>query len=200
VVLGAWFARMDGGGWPKAPEIIERLLVMSFFVIACAPFAGWRSLVTLLGTAGIATGHGQYFLARLLRAIRPEFFDFIVRPFFGPDWRTQFPDGHVFTDEEQAFYAAELFPRLYARCVFGMFVTGTMVGLPAALLAAWYGQYDAALLFSLTGVAKALAYILAWRFFKDTEHAEWTNGGLRTALALAALGVYVLRGRAKAKS
>jgi hypothetical protein len=196
-LLGGWFARMDGGGWPKAPEIVQRLLVMSFFVAACVPFAGWWALLSLAGTLGIATGHGQYFPERALLAIKPEALDGLVCPFFGPDWRTGFPPGHVFTPDEQAHYKAAVYGPLYWRCMFGMFVTGTLTGLPAALLAAWFGQPLAALLFGLTGAAKALAYAAGWQFARSTVPAEWINGGLRTALALGALGLAQLKGRRK---
>jgi hypothetical protein len=68
-----------------------------------------------------------------------------------------------------------------------MFVTGTLIGLPSALLAACYGQWLACLLFSLTGFVKAFAYIISYELYKDTVPAEWTNGTLRSALALAVL-------------
>lgn len=179
-LLGGKFARMDGGGKPVTPEWVERTLCMSFFVIACIPFAGWYCAVAYLGVVGIATGHGQYFLARIWQAIEPERFDFIVRWFFGPDIRTT-PDFDPQTAHPK--YAK----KLYGRCVFGMFVTGTLVGLPAAVLSACYGQWIACLLFSLTGFVKAFAYVVGYELFRSTAPAEWINGALRSALALAVL-------------
>ena len=179
--FGALFARMDGGGEPKTPEWVERTLCMLVFMIACAPFAGMWALAAYLGVVGIATGHGQYFLARALKRIKPERVDFIVRLFFGRDPR----ETSALASDLDAYGST----KLYCRCVFGMFVTGTLVGLPAAILALCYGQYAAALLFSLTGVAKALAYIAGYELFKATEPAEWINGFLRTGLALLTLGV-----------
>ena len=198
LVLGAILGRMDGGGGPKTPELVERLLIMAYFVVACVPYAGWASPIALAGAAGIATGHGMYFLALVVKAIEPERFDFIVRLFFGEDPRAAYKFCHLVDKKPfelrpdqladiQAAMNSYGMKRLYWRCVFGMFVTGTIVGLPAALVCLYYGAWLPALALSLTGVVKAAAYPIAYRFFQSTVPAEYGNGGGRTALALVAL-------------
>lgn len=184
--LYGWFGRMDGGGKPSTPEIVDRLLCISCFVWATIPFAGWFSIITLLGIFGLATGHGQYFLARMLKALTPEFFDFVVRWFFKDDWRCGFPEKYEFSPSQAEFYQREIFPKLYKRNVFGMFVTGMIVGLPAAILSVFFGEWLAAFLFLQTGTAKALAYVVGYKIWGNTESAEFINGFLRTLLAVIA--------------
>ncbi len=177
-ILGAAFARIDGGGLLRMNEWIERLLCMSFFVLACVPTAGLWSLLALLGMFGIATGHGQYFLAMLKEKLDPEWFDFIVEYFYGKDPRTaeDYVDGTPYEDET----------KLYHRCVFGMFVTGTIVGLPAAVICIATGNLYGILLL-LTGLAKAGSYHIWHLLTGKTEHAEASNGFTRTLLAMLAL-------------
>lgn len=183
VLLGAFYGRLDGGGFVKTAEWIERSLIMFFFVLACAPFAGLWALGAYIGVAGIATGHGQYFLARAWKKIEPEFFDPIVSLFFGPDIRTT-PD----FDPQTTHPKHE--KKLYWRCVFGMFVTGTIVGLPAFAISMAFGQALGAL-FLLTGVVKALSYIIGWEVFKSTVPAEYMNGGGRNIICLAVIIIFL---------
>lgn len=180
--LGAWFARMDGGGWPKTPEILERLLCMSFFVVACIPVAGVIAPLALVGMVGITTGHGQYFLERMQKYIKPETLDFIVSLFFGKDIRTRAKYANGL--EGTTFYAeyGDNYNKLYWRNLFGMFVTGTLVGLPAGIIFMVNGLPLMGLLLSLTGVVKSLAYCISWETTRGTELAEWLNGFFRTLL------------------
>lgn len=198
VALGAIFGRMDGGGVLKTPEWVERSLIMLYFVAACVPFAGWWALAAYAGVAGIATGHGLYFLARQVKATEGERFDFIVRQLFGRDPRTAQEFWHlrgVASDDlsredydriQTAIYSYGR-TKLYWRCVFGMFVTGQIVGLPAAILAACFGAWIPAALFLGTGLVKAVAYVVSYEIWGRTEPAEYINGGGRTALAVLAL-------------
>lgn len=185
--INAVLGRIDGGGIIKMKEWLERLLIMGFFVMAASTFAGWFGLLAAIGVFGIATGHGQYFLNRAIKPIEPEKLDAIVRLFFGDDPRTNekynYIRGKIFSEndipklrEEIAAYGLH---KLYWRNVFGMVVTGSVVGLPAALLAILYGQWYAAALFSMTGVLKAIAYMLGWHLRHSTVVAEYINGGLR---------------------
>lgn len=195
VFLGAIWGRIDGGGIADVKEWVERILVMISFVISTAVFASAWSLFALTGMVGIATGHGQWFLSRTIKAIKPEKLDFIVTYLFGQDPRTKedykawrgdnwinAPDAIVeeITRELKVYSDS----KLYWRCVFGMFVSGTVVGLPAFFLSIFFGEW-AGCLFLLTGVAKALAYIISDVFFKRTEPAEYINGGLRNVICLA---------------
>lgn len=203
-LLGGMLGRMDGGGGFKTAEWTERILIMIFFVVACIPFAEWASPIAIAGAVGLATGHGQYFLSRTIKAITPERLDFIVRIFFGEDPRchikyydsNNIPAAMALLKQDVEAYGLK---KLYWRCAFGMFVTGTLVGLPACLLALYYGAWLEAAIFALTGVIKAGAYIIAHKATGGTEAAEWGNGAGRTALALGALIVGVMGALAKRK-
>jgi hypothetical protein len=193
IVLNAAFGRIDGGGVAKIPELAERGLVMSAFVLACVSFAGPWGLLAGLGVFGIATGHGQHFLELKRKYIAPERLDFILVPFFGSDPRTTGRGEKLSGAAETAYTSKAMHEygerKLYWRCVAGMFVTGFVVGLPAVIIAALHGQLWAAVLFSLTGFAKAGAYILGDKLWSSTEPAEWINGALRGVITLAVIGI-----------
>lgn len=185
ITLGAIYGRIDGGGILKVNEWVERTLVMSFFVLACAPFVSSWSLVALLGMFGIATGHGQYFLDRKPKYIEPEKLDFLVEACMGKDPRTAsafkaLPEGAQSIVMEINKYGSA---RLYWRNVVGLFFTGSLVGLPAALLLLASGWAVGAVLL-LTGVCKALSYVVSYALTEKTELAEYLNGGLRTFLCV----------------
>lgn len=180
---GAVFGRVDGGGITRINEWVERALIMFGFVLACAPVAGVWSFAALLGTFGIATGHGQYFLNRMAKYVEPEFFDFVVRPLFGEDPRTWYHN----TAEPPGVIQIQMddygMTKLYWRNVFGMFVTGTLVGLPSFVVCMAFGA-SIGWLFLLTGFAKSVAYVVGYEVFYNTETAEYINGGLRNAICL----------------
>lgn len=189
IALGAVYGRLDGGGIAKTSEWVERSLIMFFFVLACAPFAGYWSVLAYAGVIGIATGHGQYFLGLTEKPIKPEKVDIILRPLFGKDPRTTIQ--HL-SGAAAFFTAAKLvreygLKKLYWRCVAGMFVTGTLVGIPAAGICFAFNQYIPGALFLLTGAAKSLAYILGQKLWKSTEPAEYINGGLRNTICVFVL-------------
>lgn len=198
VFLGAIFGRIDGGGITKIPEWLERLLVMSAFVIACAPFAGAWSLAALIGTIGIATGHGQYFSSGTPKAVSPEKVDGVLTWLFGKDPRTsdefkQWRDDNYINAPQPVKDKIHLIMqdygrnRLYWRNVAGMFLTGQLVGLPAAILAVIFGFWPG-LLFLTTGMIKAGSYSI-----RNTEVSEYLNGAGRHIVCLivifAVLGV-----------
>lgn len=195
--LGAIFARMDGGGIVKTPEIVERLLVMSFFVFACWPSAGMYSVLALIGMVGIATGHGQYFLSMLVKAINPQRLDIIVEYFFGTDPRTlEKYDNYKeekwvnVTPAVQEDLHNELekysYTKLYKRNLFGMFVTGSLEGLPAGIICLLSGNILGIVLL-LTGFTKATSYFICNKLGFTTEPAEYIKGLLRNLLCLIAL-------------
>lgn len=197
VFIGAIYGRLDGGGITKTHEWVERSLIMFFFVLACAPFAGLWAIVAYIGVLGIATGHGQYFVSLTLKAIEPEKVDFLVSLIFGRDPRTNeqwkgFRGGNIFgqhkekLEQQMKDYGLN---RLYWRCAFGMFCTGFLVGLPSVILSIIYGQYWAAALFAQTGTVKAIAYVLSDKIGKGTEGAEYINGGLRNTICCAVIFV-----------
>ena len=206
-LIGGWFARMDGGAPPKTPEWVERSLCISFFLYAAWCITqDWWALAAFAGVLGLLTGHGQYFLNRAVKAIEPEKADFIVRLFFGEDPRTADRFKHLRgswpKDQDRIDIANAMnsygMNKLYWRNVYGMAVTGSLVGLPAAILAIVYGAYFAAIPLALTGAAKAGGYVIAyWLYQKgllsrlgkyldhDTATGEFLNGFFRTALALS---------------
>lgn len=214
-LIGGWLGRMDGGAPPKIPNIIERLLCLSPFVIVAALLYGdwvyaaflaaipntkkdknesngrFLWLASLLGIFGISTGHGQYFMARMLKQIKPERVDFILTWFFGKDYRTTLPEDFYATPSEYRRYMLTYYDGLYWRNVAGMFLTGLLVGLPASIVAYIHGDILIGSLFLLTGPIKSVSYMLGWHFKdlfklkhleKDTEKAEFLNGFLRTLL------------------
>lgn len=189
ILLGAVYGRLDGGGFAKVSEWVERSLIMFFFVLACAPFAGLWAFLAYAGVVGIATGHGQYFLNRKLvgQSEHKESTNFIVTWLFGKDWREDFHPEHVFTPEQKVFYERDIKPKLYWRNVFGMFVTGALVGIPALVISLCFGQFLAASIFALTGAAKAIAYIIGYEVWKSTEPAEYINGALRNVICITVI-------------
>lgn len=179
-LIGAFVGWYDGQKDSRAAYIAAL-----FFILACIPYAGWWSVLGGLSILGIVTGHGQYFLQRQWKRINPERLDFIVQWFFGKDPRTlEFVPLDPETGEIEA---------LYWRNVFGMFVTGLAVGLPAVVVLLFSGAYFPAILLSLTGVAKAGAYMIAHKIGGAHENpiAEALNGGFRSWLCALAFLVGV---------
>lgn len=201
ILLGAVYGRLDGGGLAKVSEWVERSLIMFFFVLTCAPFAGYWAFLSYTGVVGIATGHGQYFLDLPIKALSGERFDFIVRLLFGDDPRTNKKYIKYRDDEwvnapraskDQLHLRMKDYGlnKLYWRNVFGMFVTGSLVGLPAFILSMYFGEFAGAL-FLLTGVVKALAYMIGQKFWGSTEPAEYINGGLRNVICLLIVALVI---------
>lgn len=200
IFLGAVFGRLDGGGIAKVSEWLERSLIMFFFVLACAPIAHYWAILAYFGVVGIATGHGQYFLNLSAKAVSGERTDFIARFIFGDDPRTNIKyikyrnDGWSDAPQEikdQIYLEMQDYGlnKLYWRNVFGMFVTGSLVGIPACIISISFGELYG-LLFLLTGPAKAIAYMMGQKFWGNTEQAEFINGGLRNGICLAIVTLF----------
>lgn len=193
IFLGAVYGRLDGGGIAKVSEWVERSLIMFFFVLACAPFAELWALLAYAGVVGIATGHGQYFLSLGIKFLgdTKERVDPFVSLFFGKDPRTderfRSLSGAAQTNAIRSAMNDYGMKKLYWRCVFGMFTTGTLVGVPALVICLSFGAIIPAICFALTGVVKALAYMAGYKFFKNTESAEYMNGAGRNVLCLLAI-------------
>lgn len=193
-LLGVLLARIDGGLF-VVPKIITRLLIMVPITAACYLFAGWYCLFAFLGIFGLITGHGQYFLKRMPKYIKHEKMDFIVKLVFGEDPRTRKDFYNANKALKELMIKAYGNNKLYWRCVFGMFITGTMLGLPGMILALAYGQWLIAFGFAFTGFAKAAAYVVGYEMFDNTESAEYINGFMRSFVLACTfvpliLGVY----------
>lgn len=210
IIQGAVFGRADGSGLLGTSEWTERTLIMLFFVLGCVPFAGWWGALAYAGVVGIATGHGQYFLSRAIKeqVSGKEKVDPFVSLFFGKDPRDNknfigMNEGHPDILKAVMSYG---FTKLYWRNVLGMFSTGFLVGLPASVVAVCFGEYTVAGLFLLTGLVKAVAYVLGdgvKRLFPkvhDTVIGEYANGAGRNILFLLVIfhlistGVFTLTG------
>lgn len=208
-----WASRMDGGGPPVTPEWFERTFVM-IPTLALAGTMGFAPvLFSALGVVGRITGHGMYFLQRMPKAIEPEFFDFVVRRFFGADPRAaaefadlrgidmeDMPEGRA--DEIMQAVNAYGWDRLYWRCVTGMAVTGLVVTLPLALVTLAHGHALAAVIIAIAGAQKGLAYMIGYHanvkgwnkdfpmyLSGDTEIGEFLNGCFMALLLALAYGV-----------
>lgn len=189
--MGGWLGRMDGGAPPKLPNIIERLLCLSPFVFVACSLYGYWGLLSLIGLFGIVTGHGAFFPQRILKKIKPERVDFLLVPFFGKDPRIELSPNFQISSSYAEYYIQRIYPKLYWRNVAGMFLTGLLVGLPAAIVALCHGDWTICGLFCLTGPIKSLSYMLGLEvkdlfklkhLEKDTEKAEFLNGFFRTLL------------------
>lgn len=88
-VCGGTFYRMRGGA-PDWPRPLEQMLFCSvFFVLAAIMVVPlWaNALAFSIATLAALTGHGQYFLEMVVKAIAPEKLDFIVKAIMGRDPR-----------------------------------------------------------------------------------------------------------------
>jgi hypothetical protein len=168
IILCAWLGRQDGQA--KHLQIIDNQLAIAItaliIALSMSQFAGMWSIIGFLSVAGLATGHGQYFLGgSLSKAPSRERLDFIVSWFFGDDPRLT---GEIFDPKN-----------LYERNCFGLFITGLAVGIIPAIICLIFGQWIAGILFLTMGIGKILSYVISYEFFQTTTAAEWLNAGYR---------------------
>lgn len=211
-VTGALFYRMRGGA-PSWPRPIEQALFCIVFgaVMSAMGVPFWAQVAAYaLAVAATLTGHGQYFLSMLVKPIEPERLDFLLRPLFGRDPRTDerfsqywanddnedaaWMDGYNDAVREiQGMVAAYGHRRLFVRCACGLGVTGMAVSLaPGLAVMAFTPHLWAGLALCLSGfVAKASAYLISHAIGKGTEGGEWITGGLQWLFAVA-LAVVVI--------
>lgn len=187
----AFFSRMDGGGEPKTPELVERLLCISpFFFLGCFihPIA---AAVSLSGYGGRATGHGQYFPdveGKIIKQSNTEFVDPFVRLFFGKDPRVDQPD-HETAHNSVLAYGLK---KLHIRCFVGMALTGLLVTLGIAIAAFFYGHALIGTFMLLAGVGKAVSYQIGYRLLNSpTEAGEYINGFQQGIFAFTSIAMLV---------
>lgn len=205
-VTGALFYRMRGGA-PSWPRPLEQMLFCIVFGVVMAamgvPF--WAQVIAYaLAVAATLTGHGQYFLSMTVKPIEPERLDFLVRLVFGRDPRTDARFRQYWADDDndepgwmdgyndavheiQGMVASYGPRRLFARCAFGLGVTGWAVSLaPGLAVMVFTTHLWAGLALCLSGfVAKAAAYLISHAAGKGTEGGEWITGGLQWLFAVA---------------
>lgn len=182
ILANAFMGRVDGAGSFKI-NVLEKLIICFIaFVLPLSVFAGAWSLLGFAAYAGVAAGHGQYFLNRQIKIIQPERWDFLVKLLFGDDPRIN----GIIGDYGRT--------KLYWRNVGGMFVTGMLAGLPAVSISLVFGQFQIAGLFALSGVIKPIAYMIGYQFFNKKEDegavaAEWIHGALRGLICAAVIAL-----------
>lgn len=174
-VAGATFYRMRGGS-PSWPRPIEQCLYCLIYAmaLAAAGVAWWGvALAYALAVLGCCTGHGQYMsFGDVVKKIKPETLDFIIKPFFGEDYRV--------TGQPPS--------PLYWRCVAGLAVTGMAVTLAPGIAMATVNHFAGAGIM-VSGALKAPAYMLAHAIGRDkgelgkTELGEYMTGAASWALA-----------------
>lgn len=172
VILGlamSWLlgkvSRMAGGGAPKLPLGLDQWIYaipyglagilasihvkqsIDVFGLIDLPLWGLFGLISyLIAFLGKRLGHGTYFdLATSLKKIIPERIDFLVRPFFGKD-----PNS-----------VAAGVPGDRDRDLFGLTLTGLVVGLGLIGVLLYVGQPLWALVIGITTAAKGPLYLLS---------------------------------------
>lgn len=184
-LCGAWFSRMDGGGKPRTPEIVEKILCGIPYTLIGFLLA-WPIGIICLAAAwgGRALGHGQYFLALGCKALSSERYDFILGLFFPPDPRTDIRfealrdiDEDKLTYEQRNMIANAMtvygMDRLWIRCFVGLCISGLLVTAIPALFLALYGHLWFAGALVLSGLLKGPCYALGRG---KTEIGELLNG------------------------
>lgn len=207
-VTGAVFYRMRGGA-PSWPRPIEQILFCTVFGAAMdavgVPF-WWQVAAVAAAVVFCMTGHGQYFLAMLVKAIEPERLDFLIRPLFGRDPRTadQYEKWRDFDPtldpEEEGMTAANYQAamkeldaeirrygrrKLFARCATGLAVTGLAVSIaPGLAVMMTTPHLWAGLALAASGALKAVPYMISHALGHGTEGGEYGNGGLQWFVAV----------------
>lgn len=207
-VTGAVFYRMRGGA-PSWPRPVEQLLFCTVFG-ACMDAMGVPFTVQIAAfvaaVVACLTGHGQYFLAMLVKAIEPERLDFMIRTLFGRDPRTaeqyaKWRDFDPTLDPEEegmtsANYQAAMKEleveisvygrrKLFARCATGLAVTGLAVSLaPGLAVMITTPHLWAGLALAASGALKAVPYLISHALGHGTEGGEYGFGGIEWFLAV----------------
>lgn len=208
--------RMHGGMPPKLPWKFDEIFIGC--LISCATFfiildtaSGtlisptpervlWSIGISGLVAAILKTkGHGQFMTLKFLppwpRLIKPEDWDFFVRPFFGTDPRTVEGWTELHSFEKVQRLEAYGLRKLYFRCLFGLFISGATVSIGLTGVLIYFGMYlQAAFAFFGFGLSKSLWYAFGWHFnFKVNseldEPTEWgeLGAGVGAGIVLAIL-------------
>lgn len=191
--------RAHGGGFVNFPWKIAEVLIG--IVLASVAYL----LTQNPADAGIAfalavvlkvLGHGQYMtldFSKTQKYIEPEKIDTPLGWFFGEDPRTATNLVGLTKTAVKAKVAKAIntygINKLYNRCLVGLALSGSLVGLGLAIGLASAGMLlEASVVIVGFGIAKASAYALGWKFYpaKATETGEIV-AGLLTGTVLALL-------------
>lgn len=205
-VTGAVFYRMRGGA-PSLPRPTEQILFCIVFGVCMAalsvPF-GWQLAAMAVAVLACLTGHGQFFLSLTIKPIEPERVDFLLRPLFGPDPRTDerfssywdhdgdgtaaWMEGYAESVKQIDAMVDGYGPRrLFWRSVAGLSLTGGIVSLaPGLAIMMTTPHIWAGLAIAVSGfISKGAAYLISHALGKGTEGGEYGNGALQWAMAAA---------------
>lgn len=173
------------------PRWLERLIGAALFFYP-ATFYGPYGLISFIGTLGIVTGHGQYFLDLQIKAIKAEKIDFIVSLFWGKDPRTQY--GHLSGAAQTASVNKAVneygMRKLYWRCVTGWSVKGLLTALPAAGTLSFFAP-NVGMIYLLYALFLPASYMVSYKFFNRSEPAEYMKGAARGFIASMILWILI---------
>lgn len=178
-VLGGLIARWRGGWGLNVAKVAKSFIwSLPYACLTAACLSPWTHLwpyasVVVLGTTMAAdlTGHGQWFsLAYIVKRIRPERLDFIVAWVFGPDFRTELPEGHG-----TVLLHRPASQHLYWRCVFGLGLKGVL-GAAGAAIALAFTSVPLALIVLAGGALLPLGYMIGWHLFTENVFEDGTEG------------------------
>lgn len=205
-VTGAVFYRMRGGA-PSWPRPLEQILFCTVFGVVMAALAvawGWQLAAFALAVVSCLTGHGQFFLEQTVKPIEPERLDFLLRPVFGRDPRTderfqqywdddgdgdtQWLEGYADAVDQISALIKDYGPaKLYWRSVAGMALTGGAVSLAPGLALMLAGHVPAGLAVAASGfISKGTAYAISHKLGQGTEGGEYGHGALQWFLVVLA--------------
>jgi hypothetical protein len=200
---GAILGRMKGG-WPDIPRPIEHMLFCTVFLFTMIMVGvdGWVATgAYALSVLFILTGHGQYFLDLIIKALEPERYDFIIKMLFGADPRTDEKYEHLREINQDNLEQVDSIriaidmqnyglKKLYLRGIAGHTLTGWLVTLPVGIATAFYVPWLGASL-AFVGAIKGVAYPLSHRLGWGTEGAEYITGACQWSFTVALLLVWM---------
>lgn len=195
LALGCGLAsRIEGGGPPRLNKLVSQTIVMLPVIAFGFALSAQGGVASLFGYIGRVIGHGQYFLQRGVKALEPERVDFIVRLLFGDDPRAVMMV-HLRGVDEGKLDPSDRFlirtamekygmKKLYARCVFGMALTGLLVTLPLVVCLLASKLFIVGFLVFVAGLSKAAGYVIGYEIERhglNKHFPEHLRGGTEIA-------------------
>lgn len=191
ILASALSGRAVGAEWGVA-RWQEKLIIAALLIWPISYVAGaWSLLAVPFIFAALGLGHGQYFLNRQPKWIKAERIDFMLRPFFGRDPRTEDAANQNDIEMLMSEYGMK---KLYWRCVAGMGLKGFVIGLAPFVIGVFFSY--AALAYLFTGPLMAISYMTGYQWFADkqdvgTVAAEWLTGASRGLITVLIFRVFL---------